>query len=358
MATNSKGTSVRLHADRQSDGRPWELAAVHARRLAAVRVRSERQVRARDRPGHLWVPGRARRARRCAGQHLDRRRGVEPGHQVQSGRAGADDPWPQARSDDDPRAARRRRASGERRRRGGRGRGGARAGRRRRRRSVQSARATSPGTRRATSSSPTATAATRASRSSTRTAASSCRGARAGPSRASSTRRTRSPSMRRATSTSPTRATSAFRCSTATAPSSRRSRTSACRRRSASRAGPHQYLYSSHTGDTYGMDDAAIYKLELDGRIVGKFGKAGKQLEGIRPRQRDRLPHRERALRRRADELARAEADASPRPDTLIGETVGFGIPDPGSGIRDPNSRTANRESPTQRRYMRKALAS
>jgi hypothetical protein len=40
--------------------------------------------------------------------------------------------------------------------------------------------------------------------------------------------------------------------------------------------GPHQYLYSSHTGDPYGMDDAAIYKLELDGRIVGRFGKAGK----------------------------------------------------------------------------------
>jgi DNA-binding beta-propeller fold protein YncE len=40
--------------------------------------------------------------------------------------------------------------------------------------------------------------------------------------------------------------------------------------------GSHQYLYSSHTGDKYGMDDAAIYKLELDGRVVGKFGKAGK----------------------------------------------------------------------------------
>jgi DNA-binding beta-propeller fold protein YncE len=40
--------------------------------------------------------------------------------------------------------------------------------------------------------------------------------------------------------------------------------------------GAHQYLYSSHTGDPYGMDDAAIYKLELDGRIVGRFGKAGK----------------------------------------------------------------------------------
>jgi hypothetical protein len=41
-------------------------------------------------------------------------------------------------------------------------------------------------------------------------------------------------------------------------------------------SGSHQYLFSSHTGDAYGMDDAAIYKLELDGRIVGKFGKAGK----------------------------------------------------------------------------------
>jgi hypothetical protein len=41
--------------------------------------------------------------------------------------------------------------------------------------------------------------------------------------------------------------------------------------------GSHPYLYSSHTGDPYGMDDAAIYKLELDGRVIGKFGSAGKQ---------------------------------------------------------------------------------
>jgi hypothetical protein len=40
--------------------------------------------------------------------------------------------------------------------------------------------------------------------------------------------------------------------------------------------GSHPYLYSSHAGDSYGMDDAAIYKLELDGRIIGKFGQAGK----------------------------------------------------------------------------------
>jgi hypothetical protein len=45
--------------------------------------------------------------------------------------------------------------------------------------------------------------------------------------------------------------------------------------------GAHQYLFSSHTGDPYGMDDAAIYKLELDGGIVGKFGTAGKQMKEL-----------------------------------------------------------------------------
>ena len=42
--------------------------------------------------------------------------------------------------------------------------------------------------------------------------------------------------------------------------------------------GAHQYLYSAHAGDQYGMDDAAIYKFELDGRLIGRFGKAGKQM--------------------------------------------------------------------------------
>jgi 6-bladed beta-propeller protein len=40
--------------------------------------------------------------------------------------------------------------------------------------------------------------------------------------------------------------------------------------------GPTQYLYVSHAGDDVGMDDAAIYKVALDGRIVGRFGEAGK----------------------------------------------------------------------------------
>ena len=41
--------------------------------------------------------------------------------------------------------------------------------------------------------------------------------------------------------------------------------------------GSMQYLYISHVGDEDGMDDAAIYKVQLDGKMVGKFGTAGKQ---------------------------------------------------------------------------------
>ena len=40
--------------------------------------------------------------------------------------------------------------------------------------------------------------------------------------------------------------------------------------------GPRQVLYVAHTGDVDGMDDAAIYKVDLNGTVVGKFGKAGK----------------------------------------------------------------------------------
>jgi 6-bladed beta-propeller protein len=40
--------------------------------------------------------------------------------------------------------------------------------------------------------------------------------------------------------------------------------------------GATQYLFVSHAGDDAGMDDAAIYKVKLDGTIVGRFGSAGK----------------------------------------------------------------------------------
>jgi hypothetical protein len=40
--------------------------------------------------------------------------------------------------------------------------------------------------------------------------------------------------------------------------------------------GATQHLYVSHAGDEDGMEDAAIYKVQLDGKVVGKFGSAGK----------------------------------------------------------------------------------
>jgi hypothetical protein len=40
--------------------------------------------------------------------------------------------------------------------------------------------------------------------------------------------------------------------------------------------GAHQYLYSSNSNDPEALDNGEIYKLELDGKIVGKFGRAGK----------------------------------------------------------------------------------
>src|SRR5918999_335338 len=40
--------------------------------------------------------------------------------------------------------------------------------------------------------------------------------------------------------------------------------------------GPQQSLYVAHTGDPDGMEDAAIYKVDLKGNVLGKFGSAGK----------------------------------------------------------------------------------
>jgi sugar lactone lactonase YvrE len=44
--------------------------------------------------------------------------------------------------------------------------------------------------------------------------------------------------------------------------------------------GQHQYLFSSNsTGTTDMSENGEIYKMELDGRILGKFGRGGKQLK-------------------------------------------------------------------------------
>ncbi len=40
--------------------------------------------------------------------------------------------------------------------------------------------------------------------------------------------------------------------------------------------GSHQYLYSSNSNPPDSMDNGEIYKMELDGKVLGKFGAAGK----------------------------------------------------------------------------------
>ncbi len=77
--------------------------------------------------------------------------------------------------------------------------------------------------------------------------------------------------------------------------------------------GATQYLYVSHSGDPDGMDDATIYKVELDGKVRRQVRLGRQAAEAVRPRQLDRLPQRERAARRRDDQLARAEGHAQGR---------------------------------------------
>jgi hypothetical protein len=43
--------------------------------------------------------------------------------------------------------------------------------------------------------------------------------------------------------------------------------------------GPHQYLYTSNSNGTGNFDNGEIYKMELDGKVIGKFGTAGKQMK-------------------------------------------------------------------------------
>jgi len=43
--------------------------------------------------------------------------------------------------------------------------------------------------------------------------------------------------------------------------------------------GSHQYLFTSNSNPSTSMDNGEIYKMELDGRVLGKFGHAGKLLK-------------------------------------------------------------------------------
>ena len=43
--------------------------------------------------------------------------------------------------------------------------------------------------------------------------------------------------------------------------------------------GSTQYLYSSNSNDPETLDNGEIYKLTLDGKVVGKFGRAGRVMK-------------------------------------------------------------------------------
>ena len=82
--------------------------------------------------------------------------------------------------------------------------------------------------------------------------------------------------VRRATSTWRISATSGFRCSTTTGISRARSRDVGAPWAICISPGTHQYLYSSNSNPPDSMDGGEIYKMELDGKVLGKFGTAGK----------------------------------------------------------------------------------
>ena len=87
--------------------------------------------------------------------------------------------------------------------------------------------------------------------------------------------------------------------------------------------GATQYLYSSNSNDPESMDNGEIYKLQLNGQVVGKFGKAGKLPKEFGMVNAHRLPHGERPVGRRGVELAGAESDAEEVTDDVKRRTRG-----------------------------------
>ena len=69
---------------------------------------------------------------------------------------------------------------------------------------------------------------------------------------------------------------------------------------------PHQVLYAS---DAY---PGRIYKMTLDGKVLGVLGQSGKQLKQFGWIHEMACPSENTLYRRRTAELARAEADAAP----------------------------------------------
>ena len=134
-----------------------------------------------------------------------------------------------------------------------------------------------------------------ASPSSTRTASSSSPGARGAPSPASSAPSARSRSTRRATSMSPTPATSAFRSSTTTATSRPQITNVGTPQALCITPGPNQFLYSSNSNPPERHRRRRRDLQAGAGRNGRRQVRQGRQAaEGVRHRQRHRLPQRER----------------------------------------------------------------
>ena len=107
-------------------------------------------------------------------------------------------------------------------------------------------------------------------------------GNRRAPSRGSSTCPIRWPWTLGATSTWRISGTSGFRSSTTTGTSRRRSPMWARRGRICISPGAHQYLYSSNSNPPDSMDNGEIYKMELDGKVLGQVRHGGQTGEGVR----------------------------------------------------------------------------
>ena len=213
----------------------------------------------------LRLPLRASRAGRSQRSHLGGRPRLQHGDRVRPGRPRRHDPRPQA---------------GSRFRRGGRGGGEAwsQPGHWRPRRQLQPAHRCRLGCRRQHLRRRWLRQRADCEIQSRRRVSSNP-GARAGRGRASSTRRCRSPRIRAATSTWRIAATSGFRSSTTRATFQRQIANVGAPWAICVSPGAHQYLYSSNSNETNSMDGGEIYRLELDGTVLGKFGTAGKQLK-------------------------------------------------------------------------------
>ncbi len=73
--------------------------------------------------------------------------------------------------------------------------------------------------------------------------------------------------------------------------------------------GAHQFLYSSNSNPTEDpFLNGEIYKMELDGTVLGTYRPRRQAVQGIRHGQRNRLPRSQHLVRRRAHELASAKA--------------------------------------------------